>query len=108
MTKFKQILREDDTNDPEEIEKIGRNWLKRWMKDNRISNKRKTNRKAKSVYERLHQISNYHHFVIYNMANPEKEFPVWNNTMVQEYGSDIDEAESDTASESEDTEEQTT
>lgn len=109
LTKFKQILREDDSNDPTAIEKISRTWLKRWMKDNKISTKRRTNRKGKSIYERMHQISNYHHFVIYNMADPNNVYPIWKQKKqeLQEYGSDESEDESEASSSSEDTEEGT-
>ena len=109
--RFKQILRKDDTQDPVLIDKISKRWLTRFMKDKRISLQRKTNRKGKSVYQRLHQISNYHHFVIYKMANPEYDYPVWKNNELEaiDFGDDEDESEEeyDTDSDSEDTEEWT-
>ena len=58
------------------------------MKKNHISLQRKTNRKSKCIYQRLHKISNYHTFVIYKAANPEFDYPVWENKklVIEEFG----------------------
>jgi len=41
-----------------------RGFCKRW----KISVQKKTNNKAKSVYERIHRVSNYHYYSIYKAA----------------------------------------
>ena len=50
--------------DPEE-DKFGTSWKTLFCKRWRISVQKKTNNKAKSVYERIHKVSNYHYYAIY-------------------------------------------
>ena len=50
--------------DPEE-DKFEDSWKTLFCKRWRISVQKKTNNKAKSVYERIHKVSNYHYYAIY-------------------------------------------
>ena len=44
------------------------NWKVKFCKRWRISVQKKTNNKSKSVYERIHKVSNYHWYAIYKAA----------------------------------------
>jgi len=46
-------------------------WLQGFIKRKGISSQRKTNKKNKSVEERLPQIKNFHHWAIYSMRTEE-------------------------------------
>ena len=46
-------------------------WVRRFCKRHNLSVQRRKNKKKKSVYERLHIISNYHWWVIYQFQDPD-------------------------------------
>ena len=46
-------------------------WVSRFCKRWKLSVQKLRNRKTKSAYERMHQIQNYHHWLIYDFQNPE-------------------------------------
>ena len=52
------------------IYKFRNSWVRRFCRRWNISLRKKGNKKCSSVYERLHQIKNYDHFVIYQMQDP--------------------------------------
>ena len=81
ISKMEMMLMEYDQGDVDYIQKkVGKKWLNGFMKEYRISLQRRTNKKAKSIYQKLHKISNYHTFVVYEMANPNNDYPVWKTT----------------------------
>ena len=61
-----RICKEDKPEgyDPEK-NKFGDCWKTKFCKRWRISVQKKTNDKSKSVYERIHKVSNYHYYAIY-------------------------------------------
>jgi hypothetical protein len=106
MRQMERMLMEDDQGDVNLIQKkVGRKWLSSFMKENKISIQRRTNKKAKSIYQKLHKVSNYHTFVVYQMANPNNDYPVWKNKKLQavDFG-DSSSEENEEESDSEDTE----
>ena len=71
-------------------------WCKKFMKRKELSVRKKTNFKAKSVWERLHKIHNYHHFTVYRMGNEaisdisESSFDDSDSQdVIQDFGSDV-------------------
>ena len=50
--------------------KFKNSWVRRFCRRKNISLRKKGNKKCSSVYERLHQIKNYDHFLIYQMQDP--------------------------------------
>ena len=46
-------------------------WARGFCKRYRISNQRMTNNKAKSILEKIHLVSNYHQWLIYQFATEE-------------------------------------
>ena len=57
--------------DPENKFKGSSMWLSNFVKRHGISKQRKTNKKNKSIAERLPQIKNFHYWAIYKMATEE-------------------------------------
>lgn len=50
---------------------FGKGWTTRFMKRWGISRQRKRKNKSENVFQRLHEISNYHYFTIHLWQNPE-------------------------------------
>ena len=70
---FKSTMRRICNKDKPEgydptAENFGNQWKVNFCKRWRISVQKKTNNKAKSVYERIHKVSNYHWYAIYKAA----------------------------------------
>ena len=57
---------------------FGDQWKDNFCRRFHISVQQKTNNKAKSVYERIHKIKNYHYYVIY-LLGKEKHTAVVNH-----------------------------
>ena len=53
--------------DPEK-HKFGDQWANTFFKRHKISSQRATNKKPKSIFERLHKVKNYHYYSIYLCA----------------------------------------
>ena len=58
--------------------KFTNHWKDNFCRRFHISVQQKTNNKAKSVYERIHKIKNYHYYVIY-LLGKEKHTAVVNH-----------------------------
>ena len=71
---LKNKMKEEVKNsgkDPEKTFKGSDKWLSGFIKRKGISHQRKTNKKSKSVEERLPQIRNFHWWAIYKMATED-------------------------------------
>lgn len=74
--KMKEIvLNLDDPNYDPLKNKFGTNWVDGFCRRKKISLQRRTNNKSRSIYEKLHRISSYHTWLIYMMADPERDYP---------------------------------
>ena len=60
------------------VHKFKNQWKDNFCRRFHISVQQKTNNKAKSVYERIHKIKNYHYYVIY-LLGKEKHTAVVNH-----------------------------
>ena len=54
--------------DPEK-DKFKHRWVQKFMKRKKLSVRKATNKKKKSIWERLHKIHNFHHFCVYELAD---------------------------------------
>ena len=68
--KMKDICDSDKPNgyNPEK-DKFGHTWVTKFMKRKKLSVRRSTNKKTKSIWERLHKIHNFHHYCVYELAD---------------------------------------
>ena len=90
--------------DPEK-HKLKKSWAFRFCKRFKLSRRRRTNRKKKDLFERLHLIRNYHWWTVYEFSKrsnyPEK---YWNKENLPEIPSESESEESDNTEESSDSE----
>ena len=54
-----------------DTKKTSNKWLHKFARRKGISKQRKTNKKSKSVIERIPQVSNFHWWAVYQMATEE-------------------------------------
>ena len=73
---MEQEEEEDEEEKEEEEHKTNTNLVKmledgliKLMKRKKLSVRRSTNKKTKSIWERLHKIHNFHHYCVYQLAD---------------------------------------
>ena len=66
-TEMKLLVQESDHPRKDQF-KGSDHWLSKFCRRNGLSSQRKTNKKSKSILERLPKIKNFHYYTVYKMG----------------------------------------